>query len=123
MKGAVFGVIFIPVVFIRAGGLTEEGHVTGAAEGVASNADRLGHVLPLALRRRQGRSPDSGGERAGEARPISGRGRTKVHVKEDCRPICEGKSIIEFSLPSDGFRGGEAAVKGSFQPRGTERTG
>ncbi len=81
VERSILGIFFVSIVFVGARGLTEEDHVAGAAKGVACDADRLGHVLPVALRRRQGRSPDAGGERAGQPRPVALGGLAKIDVK------------------------------------------
>jgi hypothetical protein len=78
VKSVVFGVIFVPVVFVGPGGLTKEDHIAGAAQCVASAADRLGHVLPVRLGGGQGGCPDPRRKRTGLAMPVPNRLATQI---------------------------------------------
>ncbi len=78
----VFGIFLIPVVFVGAGGLAKEGHIAGAAEGVAATRTasamsfpspsaiaRAAALMPAAsARERPGLLPDDDGPRSSSKR-------------------------------------------------------
>jgi hypothetical protein len=105
VKRVVFRIILISVVFVGPRGLAEEDHIAGAAQGVASAADCLGHVLPFRLGRGKGSCPNSSGQRTGKTLPVADRLATQIEIKKDGGSVGNRKGLSQFFGSGCGFGG------------------